>query len=183
MVRLATQIYGVLALVSYSILFYLHGWEIFHPAEGWLGYSILAVFLGLGVVVLSKVTVGQFPWAKDIESEFLAILGPLYLWEVCVLAFTSSVGEEVFFRGVLLPWVGLYFSSIIFGAAHVPASLKLLPWTVFALLMGFLLGGLYVISGSLIPPMVVHATVNGINLYALAEKARQLGLPRVDLSE
>jgi len=29
--------------------------------------------------------------------------------------------------------------------------------------------------------MVVHAVVNGINLWALAEKAREQGIPRVNL--
>lgn len=178
MVQAAVLFYGPVALFSYGVLFWRHGWDLFHPAPGWGFWSLVAGGVGLLTCWLSKVSLGQFEWAKDMESEFLNVLGPLSLGEVAVLAATSSIGEEAFFRGVLQPWLGLVNATLIFAAVHVPMSRKLLAWPFFALAIGFVLGWLMQVSNSLIPPIVTHATINGLNLFVIGEKARRLGIPR-----
>jgi len=88
-----------MALICYAILFYRQGIRAvsIRPPTGSL-YSVIAVGLASMVVVLSKYTLGRFNLGKDLESEFLSILGPLYFWEVLVLAFMSSVGEGSLLR-------------------------------------------------------------------------------------
>lgn len=178
MVQAALLFYGPVALLSYVVLFWRHGFDLFRPADGWLLWSLLATALGLAVCWLSKEVLGRFDWAKDMESEFLSVLGPLTVEEVAMLAASSSIGEEAFFRGVLQPWLGLFWATVIFASVHVPMSRKLLAWPIFALAIGFVLGGLMSASGSLIPPIAMHATINGVNLYIIGQRARQLGIPR-----
>ena len=178
MVQAAVLFYGPVALVSYLVLLWRHGWELFHPAPGWFFWSVVACAIGLLTCWLSKVFLGQFSWAKDMESEFLNVLGPITVAEVAVLAGTSSIAEEAFFRGVLQPWLGIFYATVIFAAVHVPMSKKLLAWPIFALTIGFVLGWLLLASGSLIPPIVMHATINGLNLYVIGQRARELGIPR-----
>lgn len=178
MVQAAVLFYGPVALLSYAVLFWRHGWDLFCPAPGWLFWSLVACAVGLATCWLSKVLLSQFDWAQDMEDEFLNVLGPLTLGEVAVLALTSSVAEEALFRGVLQPWLGLTYATILFAAVHVPMSKKLLAWPIFALVIGFVLGGLAQVSGSLIPPIVTHFTINGLNLFVIGQKARRLGIPR-----
>jgi membrane protease YdiL (CAAX protease family) len=87
-----------------------------------------------------------------------------------VLAIASGVGEEAFFRGVIQPYVGIVMASLIFGLAHLAPRRDLLPWTLFSVLAGFLLGGLFEATGNLIAPVVAHAGINLVNLWAMTKK-------------
>jgi membrane protease YdiL (CAAX protease family) len=56
----------------------------------------------------------------------------------------------------------------------------MLPWTASALLIGLLLGGLYVVVGDLGAPIAAHFVVNYLNLrYINAHDASELA-PRED---
>jgi membrane protease YdiL (CAAX protease family) len=178
MARMALWFYGGFAAIAYAVMFWWYGWALFVPAPGWFFWSVIAWIAGVAVCWLSKELLGQFDWAREMESEFVNILGPLELGEVLILAASSAIGEESVFRGVLQPWLGLVNATLVFALVHAPMSKKLRPWPIFALAIGFLLGGLTWVSGSIIPPIVTHATVNGLNLYVIGERARRLGIPR-----
>jgi len=86
--------------------------------------------------------------------------------------------EELVFRGMLLqglldagagPAVAVAASATVFGLFHLIADRKLAP---FALWEGALLGGVYVVGGSLAVSMVVHAThdISGFALFALQRR-------------
>lgn len=178
MVNLALLFYTPWAVFSFAVMFWWYGWDLFRPADGWFFWSVVACGVGLFTCWLSKVSLGQFDWARDMEDEFMRVLGPLTLGEAVLLAASSSIAEEAFFRGVLQPWLGLGYATLIFAAVHMPMSKKLLAWPFFALGIGFVLGGLALVSGSLIPPIVTHATINGVNLFFIGEKARRMGIQR-----
>ena len=69
-------------------------------------------------------------------------------------------------------------ASLIFGAIHAPLVKELWPWTLFATLMGVLLGSLSVASGSLLPAMLAHMLVNYLNLRRL----EHIPIPAVAIS-
>ena len=77
----------------------------------------------------------------------------------------------MFFRGWLQPWIGLPVTSVLFGVLHFVPRRAMLPWTLFSIAAGFLLGGLFVFSGTLVAPVACHALVNGINLMRIARLA------------
>ena len=85
---------------------------------------------GLLIVFLSRLAVHRFEWARALHREFRALLSPLTDVEIVVLAVASSVGEEMFFRGALLPVVGIWISSAVFALLHIGPRARYLPWTL-----------------------------------------------------
>jgi len=109
---------------------------------------------------------------RQLEEEFRRILGRLKLYEVVVIALASGVAEETIFRGALQPHLGLIITSILFGLMHFPLSRFMIPWTMFAIVMGFILGGLYDYTGhNLIAPITAHFLINLVNLWLIAKSA------------
>lgn len=123
---------------------------------------------GFGVVAASRWSVQQFAWARVLHSEFRAVIRGLPSKEIWLLALSSSVAEELFFRGALLPWAGLVLSSLLFAALHVRLDRRFLPWTVMSLIVGFMLGALFIGTGSLLGPIVCHFVINLLNLRFIA---------------
>ena len=110
-------------------------------------------------------------------ETFRRHLGTLRIGEVLTLALLSGISEELFFRGVLQAALGLVPASLIFGAIHIGPGRAYLPWTGFAIVMGFVLGLLYQFTGDLLAPVVAHATINALNL------SRMQRLPSQDEDE
>jgi hypothetical protein len=97
-------------------------------------------------------------------EEFRGVLGGFDTREILMIAALSSLGEELFFRGVLLAETNLTISSLAFGLLHVPTSRRMIPWTLQAIAMGFLLGLLYLLSGDLTVCVATHFVINARNL-------------------
>ena len=141
------------------------------PMEpGWS--ALLGTTAGLLTTLLSHLTVSRFTWARRLEDEFARILGPLTMFEVVLLALTSSVAEEAFFRGAMQPALGFVLTSLIFGLLHTGPSKTYLPWTAMALAMGFALGALYLLTGTLIAPILCHFLINTIGLRRISLRAQ-----------
>lgn len=81
------------------------------------------------------------------------------------LSFAAGIGEELFYRGFLLwylgqalPWwAAVVASSMLFGLAHVMHGAQA---TLRSTAMGFVLAGLYLLGGSLVAPMILHTSVD-----------------------
>ena len=130
--------------------------------------ALLGVAIGLVFVITSQLASRYFTWAQSLNELFSKVFvgcSPLYL---SGLAFSSSFVEELLFRGMLIPNIGLVWSSIIFGLVHIPPKRTAWPWTASALVMGFIFGWLYQITGDLTAPFIAHFTINDLNLKYLA---------------
>ncbi|MEK6609033.1 MAG: CPBP family intramembrane glutamic endopeptidase [Myxococcota bacterium] len=119
---------------------------------------------GLAFVGLSRFAVVRLAWARRLHGEFRAVLGPLDGREILLIALASSIGEECFFRGAMLPTLGLAASSAIFALLHVGPGWRYLPWTASALVMGLITGVAFEHFGELSSPIVAHFTINYLNL-------------------
>jgi len=124
-----------------------------------LGAGAAAVVLLLSGVLLRRA--GVF---RELALEFRGMLGPIGLGTACVLALTSGVAEEFFFRGVMQPAVGYVITSVVFGVIHTGPDHRYLAWSVFAVVLGFALGGILEETGSLAGPVLAHASINLVNL-------------------
>jgi membrane protease YdiL (CAAX protease family) len=124
--------------------------------------------LGLTIVGASRLCLRHFEWARALDHEFRSLLNPLSNREVLVLAGASSIGEEMFFRGALIPAVGLLGSSVIFALLHVGPKARYLPWTVTTFLAGLVFGKLFLWTGDLTGAVLAHFTVNYLNLRHIA---------------
>lgn len=75
------------------------------------------------------------------------------------LAALSSLAEEIFFRGALLPLVGVWGQALLFGLMH-PAPRKAWVYTFYTFIAGVVFGYATMLSGSLIPGIVAHFLIN-----------------------
>jgi membrane protease YdiL (CAAX protease family) len=136
-------------------------------AQVWLGIAAGAL-IGLGFVFASRFATHRFEWGRALHRDLRALLGPLHGTEILVLAVASAIGEEIFFRGALLPALGLWGSSAIFALLHIGPKVRFLPWTVSSFVAGVVFGQLFLWAGDLSGPVVAHFTVNALNLRYLS---------------
>ena len=146
------------------------------PLLGDLHWS--ATDCGVGLLATAPM-LALFGWGLGSSSaplvnirRSLEALRPLLgRWSVLqLLAISALAGlcEEVLFRAVLQGaltsaagvWVGLAAASLLFGCAH----LITLTYGIAATIIGLYLGGLWLLSGNLLVPVVAHAAYDGIAL-------------------
>ncbi len=133
------------------------------------------VGLGIGVGVVAATWICYFAIRplRELYVEFRRILGAIPTGRIVVLALLSAAAEEVLFRGILQPLLGYWAASALFALAHFMPSAKFVSWMLFALGAGLVFGRLYDSSGSLVAPLVAHATVNAINLRVIVGSQRR----------
>src|SRR5213592_2569671 len=125
-----------------------------------LAGAAAGLLMGLGLVFVWQLSAHRFDWARALHRDFRARLRPLDGADCVVFAGASALGEEIFFRGALLPVAGLFWSNVAFALLHVGPKLRYLSWTFASFLTGMLLGQLFLWSGDLTGAVVAHFTVN-----------------------
>jgi hypothetical protein len=83
---------------------------------------------------------------------------------IACMALASGIGEELLFRGLLVPIVGVTLSALAFGFLHQVRGTARWVWASWAFGMGILFGLAFVITGSLVGPIVAHVAINFANL-------------------
>ena len=127
----------------------------------------LGVAFGLLVVLASRWTVRRYDWARRLHVELRPFARCLSPSGVVVLAVLSSAGEELLFRSLLQPWMGLLPQALLFGVVHQLPGPSRWVWAAWAFGVGLVLGILFQGTGSLLGPLAAHALVNGVNLTFL----------------
>ena len=84
----------------------------------------------------------------DVREIFLSVR----LFDLVLISLLAGFAEELLFRGVLQPEFGIVAASIIFGLIHCISP----AYVIVTTLMGFYIGALFLISGSLMVPVQVH---------------------------
>lgn len=171
--------YAALGAVGWVWRFWVDGvgpWEA-PAAHPWPLASSIALGTGLGLLLVwgSRHWTAKSSAGQQLRDAMAEAVAGLRGWEVILLALTSGVAEEIFFRGALQPRVGWLLASLVFGAAHFVPQPGLRVWSVFAGLAGLLFAGLFEWTGSLAAPIAAHVTVNGLNLQWLARSGRRPG--------
>lgn len=132
------------------------------------GYSAL---LGLGygslIVASSRLCLARYEWAQRLQSEFRPFAMQLGLGGIILLALLSSLGEELLFRGLLQPRIGVLAQALLFGLMHQLPGKSRWVWMSWAAAVGLGLGVIFQFTGSLLGPLLAHAMVNGLNLHHL----------------
>jgi membrane protease YdiL (CAAX protease family) len=133
-----------------------------HVISGALGLA-----LALATIASTELLVRRARWARALRTEFRAALEGARSAELVALAVASGTAEELLFRGALQPALGLWLTSLLFGAVHFVPSRALLPWALWAALMGLLLGLVHAHTGSLVGAVVAHVVINAVNLQRI----------------
>jgi uncharacterized protein len=111
------------------------------------------------------------PHRRLLEHWLRPLFSGWSLPQLFLISVAAGVSEEALFRGIIQGGLAerlgihpaLILASLAFGAAHF------LTWTyaVFASLMGVYLGLLWILTGSLLAPIVTHALYDFIALVYL----------------
>ncbi len=165
--------YAVLLLVSvvwhrFRGLIYIPSVESFTWRMG-LFHALSALLPALAAIWASSYMVKRSARIRRVALEFKSFLYPLSFHDVVLLAIFSALGEEFFFRGVLQGEIGIVGASLIFGLLHVGPKRDYLLWTGFAVILGFILGGIYILTHDIFVPVLAHFLINAVNLRFLGK--------------
>lgn len=135
----------------------------------------LGALSGVAVAGLTRALVARASWAASLESALRDGLGGAPARELRALALAAAVGEELLFRGAMLPALAAWLdfpaaalaTAALFGLLHLPANRALRPWTASAFVMGLLFALLYRLTGEVLAPLTAHAVINLENLELL----------------
>lgn len=88
--------------------------------------------------------------------ELQGVLLELTPGEKIYLSFVAGVSEELLFRGLLQPLLGIGPASVLFGIMHFITP----GYVLLAGAMGFYLGFLFEWTGNIVVPVMVHGLYN-----------------------
>lgn len=110
---------------------------------------------------------------REIREFLVEHLGPILAecawYELLLVASLAGLGEEVLFRGLLQPLLGLVGSNVVFGLVHSVTPL----YAVIAGMIGMYLGSLQTSTGNLWPPVLAHALYDFVAFLAVADEWRR----------
>ena len=185
---LALLVYGALSLLTLGIA--LAQGKSPLETEGWFdlagGLRHAASLAAGGVLALltvwsTRVFVMRWGWAKTLHGDLRPAVRGAGDATLVLLGTASGVAEELFFRGILTPALGLLLASLAFGALHQLRGRTGWIWASWATVMGLLFGAIFLATGSLLGPIGAHVAINVMNLRFLRDtdvgprKRRHLG--------
>lgn len=140
-------------------------WRRAFPLKRFPFYIIPALLIATyGFAVISLAIKFLIPGFKSwMETMHTSYAGSNYLLMIFPLVIVGPILEELFFRGLILRGLlsrystkkSILISSLFFAIVHFT------PWQfVFAFIVGIVLAWVYIKTGSLLPSMLIHATLN-----------------------
>jgi uncharacterized protein len=127
--------------------------------------------LGLGITGCSALLYQWWPHYRQSADIYLQLILKPLLWpDLFWLGLLPGLSEELLFRGVMLPslgltWTGLIASSLCFGILHM-SSLQQWPYVLWASIVGLALGYSTFITHNLLVPVTAHILTNFISSMA-----------------
>lgn len=159
----------VIAATAAILLLVTKVWLLLDPVQlpfvlGWKDAGI-GIGVGLCILCLSAAIYRLWPAYRHSTDLYLKfVLTPLVITDSIWVGLLPGISEELLFRGVMLPSIGLnetglIVSSLCFGIMHMSGKDQW-PYAVWASLVGFVLGGSALITGNLLVPVAAHVLTN-----------------------
>lgn len=130
----------------------------------------LGVSIGVAITLLSEVAYRLWkPYRLSADIYLALVLKPLKVSDLIWLGVLPGMSEELLFRGVMLPAIGMngfgvLISSLCFGVMHFFGA-RHLPYVIWATLIGVLLALSALFTQNLLVPVVAHITTNILSSY------------------
>ena len=122
------------------------------------GLFMAAVLAGANFYLLIRAP--ALPGVPSIRRLYVEVMQPVFgnlsMTEIIVVSAVAGIGEELLFRGVLQPELGLFPASMIFGLAHMGGG-GTLAFGCWVMVMGGMLGILAIVTEGLLGPIIAHA--------------------------
>uniref|UniRef100_A0A7C5KC61 CPBP family intramembrane metalloprotease n=1 Tax=Thermodesulfobium narugense TaxID=184064 RepID=A0A7C5KC61_9BACT len=155
-----------LLFISFFILKYFQQMPDFNIDLTGICTSIL---IGVLVFLLGFYISKIFLFAEKInQALYINIFKDVNIIEMFYISVLSAFCEEMFFRGLMQAFLGIYLASIFFGILHTPEiNIKGLFYAAYICGIGFVLGMLYIQQGTILAPIIAHFLINflgGISL-------------------
>ena len=128
----------------------------------------MGIGLGLGISGVSALVYRLWPAYRRSTDVYLSfVLAPLSIVDSIWIGLLPGMSEELLFRGVMLPALGLnatglVVSSLCFGVLHMSGRHQW-PYAVWASLIGFMLGSSALVTGNLLVPVTAHVFTNFVS--------------------
>jgi hypothetical protein len=141
---------------------------------------LLGIGIGIGITLLSGIVYQLWPAYRKSADMYLAlVLKPLHWPDLLWLGLLPGLSEELLFRGVMLPaiglnWIGILVSGASFGVLHM-SGVQQWTYVVWATAIGIILAIGAVATGNLLVPVVAHIVTNLVS--SVLWKLRQQGNP------
>lgn len=144
----------------------------FNKVPAWV--ILVAIVSAIALVVLLDRTTSWIPMPVAVEKFFEKIFTK-DIFTIITIAIAAPILEEIFVRGIVLkgllknysPYKSILISAILFSALHLN------PWQAIpAFLGGLFIGWVYYKTRSIIPGIIIHATINIIALLLLFSPRR-----------
>lgn len=125
--------------------------------------TVLFTALNFGLFFLGrKLAIAPMVY-EFLEKDIFPFVREASLGELLLGAAMAGFSEELVFRGLLQPKIGLVAASLVFGLLHGP-SRGLWPLAAWAAGAGAFLGALQISTGNLLLPTLVHAFYDAVAL-------------------
>jgi uncharacterized protein len=121
--------------------------------------------LAAGITIASSIIYRFWPaYRRSADIYLEMVIKPLEWTDLIWLGLLPGLSEELLFRGVMLPALGLNLvavlvSSILFGVLHLSGNGQW-SYVVWAAIVGFALGYCALVTGNLVVPVVAHIITN-----------------------
>ena len=153
---------GLILAIAASCSLWLHGWsgtlDLFRVPE-WTGIGWAALLAG--AVILTSIAMDRYlprKWQDDGNINE-RIFGSMSTAGIILVCAAIGIGEEWLFRGVIQPFAGNVWTSVIFTLVHTRYLRKpLLVASMFG--TSWLLGFLFDLEQSLWPPILAHTAID-----------------------
>lgn len=129
----------------------------------WLAIDLVwGVMVGGLITAASALVYRLWPAYRHSADFYVRLVVEPLIWpDLIWLGLLPGLSEELLFRGVMLPalgmsWAGLLVSSICFGILHFSGW----PYVIWATVVGLLLGYSALATGNLLVPIVAHIVTN-----------------------
>jgi membrane protease YdiL (CAAX protease family) len=176
--RGALSSFAILGLLSWLVAWRVGiPWAVIHPLD------LRGALLGLGLLVL-LLAWAPIGWRMRSEREKRRTLAvapetPAQALAWIGIALGAGVIEEIVWRGVLYacvvwlvksPWIAIPACAIPFGLAHAIQGRR---GMIVAGLIGAMMHGLVLLTGSLLPAMLAHFLYDAIVVFLLRAIGRR----------
>ncbi len=126
----------------------------------------LLLFAIIMLVSIASSAIGA-AFGTQINTNVTVALAGAPIWFYIFVAVIEPINEEILFRGLMVPRLGIFISALVFGLAHASYDSTFAIEVIAAFIFGIAAGYVFRKSGSLYPSMIAHILVNSIAVIAI----------------
>ncbi len=125
-------------------------------------FSNILIGLTAGIpLAMFSISIDKLGFENQIAIELSKKLGVIDIFFLNI--FMVAPSEELLFRGLLQPKIGLIPASLLFGLVHWFGYFNI-PQVVGATFLGLMLGLLFEWNKNIVTPIIAHATTNILSM-------------------